>query len=184
MEEAAAASGRAPAIRFRVPDETVEATDAFHGTARWQVARELGDFVIAKADGTAAYQLAVVVDDRDAGVTQVVRGDDLLDSTPRQILLYRALGWEEQVPRYCHLPLVVGPDGRRLAKRHGDTRLSFYREKGVPVGRLLALLARWCGLKAKDEASLPWLLDHFRLEHVPRQPIVFRPEDDRWLRGG
>jgi glutamyl-tRNA synthetase len=83
--------GREPAIRFRVPDETVEFDDAFVGRARYDVERQLGDFVIRKADGTPAYQLAVVVDDAAQGMTDVVRGDDLLDSTPRQMLLYRAL---------------------------------------------------------------------------------------------
>src|SRR4029453_7512515 len=102
----------------------------------FNVEQQLGDFVIAKADGTPAYQLAVVVDDASMGVTQVVRGDDLLDSTPRQILLYPALGMAEKIPSYWHLPLVVGTDGRRLAKRHGDTRLMTYRQAGVSARRV------------------------------------------------
>src|SRR4051812_4936119 len=145
VDEARRAAGREPAIRFRVPDELVTFDDRFAGSVSFDVAAQLGDFVIAKSDGTAAYQLAVVIDDASAGVTEVVRGDDLLDSTPRQILLYRALGLADRVPAYTHLPLVVGPDGRRLAKRHGDTRLSHYRAAGVNAGRVLSLLARWCG---------------------------------------
>ena len=165
---------------------------------RIDVARRLGDFVVAKGGGghgagtaavTPAYQLAVVVDDADMGVTDVVRGDDLLDSTPRQILLYRALGLAERVPRYYHLPLVVGPDGRRLAKRHGDTRLSFYRERGVPPGRVLALLARWSGVDPIDPNGdvrdiLEVMLRRFRLEPVPKTPITFTNDDDTWLRAG
>jgi glutamyl-tRNA synthetase len=148
---ARAATGREPAIRFAVPPgRVVELSDAFCGRRAFDVARELGDFVIAKADGTPAYQLAVVVDDAEMNVTDVVRGDDLLDSTPRQVLLYEALGLADRVPTYRHLPLVIGPDGRRLAKRHGDTRLSHYRALGVPPGRVLALLARWCGIEAGD----------------------------------
>jgi len=145
--------------------------------------RELGDFVIAKADGTPAYQLSVVVDDADAGVTDIVRGDDLLDSTPRQILLYRGLGLPNRIPRYTHLPLVIGTDGRRLAKRHGDTRLSFYREQGVRPERVLALMARWCGIDAGDSATLDELLKTFRLDQLSHQPVIFKEADDAWLRG-
>src|SRR6202021_1817299 len=145
-------SGRSPSIRFGVPNETITFVDQFMGKQSFDVAREIGDFVIAKADGTAAYQIAVVVDDAEMGVTDVVRGDDLLDSTPRQLLLYRALGLEARVPRYWHLPLVVGPDGRRLAKRHGDTRLSAYRSAGVSRERIIRLLSRWCGIDGEAES--------------------------------
>jgi glutamyl-tRNA synthetase len=177
------ASGREPAIRFLVPDETVAWMDTLCGPQRSDAATDFGDFVIAKADGTAAYQLAVVVDDAEMGVTQVVRGDDLIDSTPRQILLYRALGLEAAIPTYCHLPLVVGADGRRLAKRHGDTRLEFYRELGVPPRRLLALLARWCGMpEVGDEIGIEELLRRFDLAAMPRERIVFNANDDLWLR--
>src|SRR5205823_2514620 len=125
-------------IRFAVPEGdagVVEFDDDFAGHQHFDVARQLGDFVIAKSDGTPAYQLAVVVDDAAMNVMHIVRGDDLLDSTPRQILLYRALGLSQRIPRYMHLPLVAGTDGRRLAKRHGDTRLAHYRDQGVPAGR-------------------------------------------------
>jgi glutamyl-tRNA synthetase len=184
VSEAIRISGREPAIRFRVPDETVSFTDRFSGNQSYDVARELGDFVIAKADGTPAYQLAVVIDDAEMGVTHVVRGDDLVDSTPRQLLLYRALGLSEKQPHYYHLPLVTGPDGRRLAKRHGDTRLSFYRERKVSAARVLQLLARWCSLNVTKEPTIAAdLLPTFDLSLLPRQPIVFTPDDDAWLRG-
>jgi glutamyl-tRNA synthetase len=174
VEEATKAGGRAPAIRFRVPQTTVEWTDRFAGPQRFEVAKQLGDFVIAKADQTPAYQLAVVVDDAAAGVTQVVRGDDLLDSTPRQMLLYQALGLADRTPTYYHLPLVVGTDGRRLAKRHGDTRLSHYRDAKVPASRVLGLLARWCGIEAGDDVkSATELLSRFDMSRVPRSRIVF-----------
>ena len=126
-----------------------------------------------KADGTAAYQLAVVVDDAEMGVTEVVRGDDLVDSTPRQILLYRALGLEDRMPRYWHLPLVVGADGRRLAKRHGDTRIARYREREVSVGRVLSLLAPWCGMEVGDVGSARELVGRFDVARMPREQIVF-----------
>ena len=193
------AAGREPAIRFAVPAGVVGFDDQFAGPQRIDVATRLGDFVIAKSAGASAagaqaapwapaYQLAVVIDDSDMHVTDVVRGDDLLDSTPRQILLYRALGLAEKLPRYYHLPLVVGTDGRRLAKRHGDTRLSFYRDRGVHPSRMLALLARWCGVETEAHAAedtspvLRQMLERFRLGSMPRQAIVFTNEDDAWLK--
>jgi len=139
----------------------------------------LGDFVIAKADGTPAYQLAVVVDDAAANVTHVVRGDDLLDSTPRQVLLYKALGLSGKIPAYYHLPLIVGTDGRRLAKRHGDTRLAFYRERGVAASTIIALLAKWCGIASWQSVKAPRdLVDQFQLKNISSSPIVFNEASD------
>ena len=182
--DARRAGGREPAIRLAVPDETIEFDDEFAGRRRFDAARQLGDFVIAKADGTPAYQLAVVVDDSAMSVTHVVRGDDLLDSTPRQILLYRALGMADRIPRYTHLPLVIGEDGRRLAKRHGDTRLSHYRQLGVPPSRALELLARWCWMPTSNAMTASDLVPRFQLDAVPKDPIVFTAADDAFLRGG
>ena len=176
LDEATRVSGRQPAIRFDTRGRTVEFTDDFSGPNRFDVERQLGDFVIAKGDGTPAYQLAVVIDDADMGVTDVVRGDDLLDSTPRQILLYQALDVPERIPRYAHLPLVVGTDGRRLAKRHGDTRLASYRDAGVTPSRVLALLASWCGVAhVADVTRAADLIGRFDLNRLPRTPIVFDP---------
>ncbi|HEX4123314.1 MAG TPA: tRNA glutamyl-Q(34) synthetase GluQRS [Tepidisphaeraceae bacterium] len=181
-EEARRQTGRPAAIRFLVPNETITFVDELLGEKRFDMSRELGDFVIAKADGTPAYQLAVVVDDADMGVTEVVRGDDLLDSTPRQLLLYRALRLEANRPRYWHLPLVVGPDGRRLAKRHGDTRLSAYRQAGVRPERIMALLGRWCGIKGQVNSAAE-MLGRFQLAAMPRERIVFMERDEAFLRG-
>ena len=182
VKDATKAAGRAPAIRFRVPSGPVEWDDAVAGSQRYaDVTAQLGDFVVAKADGTAAYQLAVVVDDAAAGVTHVVRGDDLLDSTPRQLQLYRALGLAEAIPAYAHLPLVIGPDGRRLAKRHGDSRLSFYRSRGVTAGRVRQLLARWCGISVGPDEPVDALVPLFDLARLPRKPIVYGPADEAVL---
>ena len=184
IEAARESSGRAPAIRFAVPEgRVVEFEDAIAGRKTFDVARQLGDFVIAKGDSTPAYQLAVVVDDAEARVSDVVRGDDLLDSTPRQILLYEALGLADRLPKYCHLPLVVGTDGRRLAKRHGDTRLAFYKDLGVPPERLLALLARWSGVAdVGDHVTARELLGRFDLQKLSKDSIKFTADDDAWLR--
>jgi glutamyl-tRNA synthetase len=182
MEQARGESGREPVVRFRVPECKINVDDQFRGHCEFD-ASALGDFIIAKADGTAAYQLAVVVDDAQSAVTEVIRGDDLLESTARQILLYEALGFGRQLPRWWHLPLVVGTDGRRLAKRHGDTRLETYRRAGVARDRLLALLARWCGVECGDEISLQELMSRFDLAQVRREPIVWTEADHHWLLG-
>jgi glutamyl-tRNA synthetase len=134
-----------------------------------------GDFVVWKSAGTPAYQLAVVVDDALMGVTEVLRGDDLIPSTPRQLLLYQALGYEP--PEFIHVPLVVGPDGRRLAKRHGDTRLSALRDAGVKAETLIGLLAWSCGWLVKPEPMRAAdILPLFRLNNIPREPFVLTPE--------
>jgi glutamyl-tRNA synthetase len=157
LEAARAAGGRAPAVRFAVPENrVVEFGDAFAGELAFDAARELGDFVIAKADGTPAYQLAVVVDDAAMGVTEVIRGDDLVPSTPRQILLYRTLGLAP--PQFAHVPLVVGEDGKRLAKRHGDTRLASLRDAGVKPEEVRPITAKE-------------LLPLFRLDTIPQAPF-------------
>jgi glutamyl-tRNA synthetase len=178
-------SGKNPAIRFAAADREVAFEDGFAGRQAINVAWRLGDFVIAKAHGLAAYQLAVVVDDLEAGITDIVRGDDLLESTFRQILLYEALGAGERIPRFVHLPLVVGQDGRRLAKRHGDTRVAMYRGLGVRRSRLLGMLARWCGMVDADEIDHPRdLIERLDLRTISPSPIVFTPGDDAWLRQG
>jgi glutamyl-tRNA synthetase len=175
--EAERTSGRTPCWRFltpppRDPAVIVEFVDRVRGAVRCDVGAELGDFVIHKRDGQAAYQLAVVVDDAAQGVTDVVRGDDLLPSAARQILLQRALGLPQ--PRYAHLPLVVGRDGRRLAKRHGDTSLRQFRAQGVPAEALVGWLAAVSGLQARAEPRRPAdLVNDFSLARVPRSAVVW-----------
>ena len=171
--EAQAAKGSAPCWRFRVGDDAVVAfEDAFAGHYEADVARTLGDFPLARDEGGAGYTLAVVVDDLEMGVTEVVRGDDLLAATPAQILVARALGADRELG-YCHVPLVVGPDGLRLAKRHGDTRIASLRAAGVPAARIVGLLAWWSGLADFGEEIAPAaLLPRFALSRVPRAPAV------------
>ena len=169
--------------RLITPDESIEIADAFTGPAVLHPHREVGDFVIWTKRGVPGYQLAVVVDDARQGVTDVVRGDDLLPSAARQVLIYRALGMEP--PRFWHLPLVLGEDGHRLAKRHGDTRLTRYRAEGVSPERVIGLLAHWCGLCRERRQ---WTARDFRaafsLDSVSRQPVVFTKDDHRWLMAG
>lgn len=164
------------------PSGVVEFDDEFAGPQRRSPFESIGDFVVWTKRAQPSYQLAVVVDDHRQGVTHIVRGDDLLDSAARQLLLYRALGyWPE--PAYLHLPLVIGPDGRRLAKRHGDTRVSHYRERDVAPERLIALIARWSGVRAPAPGALSAreFADALDLSTMPRGPITCTPEDDAWL---
>ena len=175
--------------RFATPPDEVTINDRFAGTHTISPADTVGDFPIwtghAPPTGQPAYQLACLVDDARTGVAQIVRGDDLLDSAARQTLLARALGLEFS-PEWVHLPLVTGPDGRRLAKRHGDTRIDTYRASGVTPHRLIALLARWSGIELGDQQqmSAAEFVSRFRLDTMPRHPIRFTEDDDTWLRAG
>jgi glutamyl-tRNA synthetase len=160
------------AWRLRTTDRLRTFLDGTAGEASCNVWQELGDFVIAKADGSPAYQLAVVVDDHDMQISEVVRGDDLLPSAFRQLELYEMFDW--QPPRFAHVPLVVGEDGRRLAKRHGDTRLATLRDAGVPSAKLIGLLAWSCGLREDIAPITPReLLADFDWRKVTRQQFVF-----------
>lgn len=171
-EAAAAIPGRMPAWRFRVEQGEAESfRDVFRGEVTQDISRFCGDFVLARDERGAGYTLAVAVDDAAMGITEVVRGDDLLDATPRQLAVFRALGLEP--PAFLHVPLLVGPDGMRLAKRHGDTRVSRYREAGVPPQRVIGYLAHVSGLaEAGESLSLRDLLPRFDLARIPRAPVV------------
>lgn len=166
--------------RFLVPDESVIVDDMFAGTRSFRPIDECGDFIIWTRRSTPAYQLAVVVDDHRQGVSDVVRGDDLLPSAARQQLLYSALGWP--APRWWHLPLVVGEDGNRLAKRHGDTRIDTYRAIGTSAERIIGLIAFWSGASAQRECMpASEFARRFDLARLSPQQIVFTEEDHRWL---
>ncbi|MBX3441987.1 MAG: tRNA glutamyl-Q(34) synthetase GluQRS [Planctomyces sp.] len=180
--EADELSGRPFCWRFRMSfgiseaDSAVTFDDLLRGRETCRPAADLGDFVIAKGNGTPAYQLAVVADDHAMGVTEVVRGDDLIPSTFRQLALLRFFGWT--APRYVHLPLVVGPDGRRLAKRHGDTRIALLRERGIPPERLIGRLAHSCGLTdSPAPIAARDLMAEFDVARLNREPWVFTARD-------
>jgi glutamyl-tRNA synthetase len=150
FEEAARSmkNGKLPVWRFMVPDTgPVHFHDRCFGEQAFDVARTVGDFVTFKTPEQPAYQLAVIADDAEMGVTEVVRGDDLIPSTARQILLLKAL--EAKIPEYGHVPLVVGMDGKRLAKRHGDVRISTLRRHGASPENIIGKLAEWSGLPVK-----------------------------------
>ena len=158
--------------RLRVPDAPVEFFDQLQGRQVFDVQQQVGDFLVFTRCGEPSYQLAVVVDDHRAGITQVVRGDDLLSSTARQLCVYRQLGLRP-APSYWHLPLVVGGDGRRLAKRHGDTRVTTLQEAGVSKERLLGWAGNCSGLKNSGQLTLQNWLEDFDIQQVPREPVVW-----------
>ena len=169
---------RPPATRLRVPDAsdpagTVCFSDLAYGPQRETLARECGDFLVRRSDGVVAYQLAVVVDDGEMGVTQVVRGHDLLGSCARQIYLQRLLGYPE--PSYGHVPLLVAPDGRRLSKREHDLDLGALRERYGRPEPLLGAIASRLGLSEPGEpVGARALVERFSWEAVAahRQDIV------------
>ena len=175
-------ASRMPCWRFKVSENTIISfDDAFSGHYEQDVSRTLGDFPLARDEFGAGYTLACVVDDLLMGVTEVVRGDDLLAATPAQILLARALLGSSSslfpllssLPVYCHVPLVVGKDGKRLAKRHGDTRIATYREAGKSPGEILGILAASCGWAEEGESvSLRDLLPRFDLGTIPHSPFM------------
>jgi glutamyl-tRNA synthetase len=167
--------------RLIVDPGSIEFCDTFLGNQSFDPSESVGDFVVWTRRECPSYQLAVVVDDHHQGITHIVRGDDLLDSTARQISLQRALGYSS-VPTYTHLPLVRGQDGRRLAKRHGDTRIDHYRSSGTTREYLIGLLGYWCGLTStRTKMSTHDFLAGFDLDTLPREDIIFTPEDDQWL---
>ena len=158
-----------PLYRQGVPEEEIEFTDGHLGTVRENLARTCGDFLLRRSDGMFAYQLAVVVDDAAMGVTEVVRGADLLDSTPRQLLLYTLLGWE--APSFYHLPLLLAPDGRRLSKRNADAGLEVLRGR-VPAEEVLGKLGWLAGFHpSAAPCTAEALVEEFDWEKVPRTDI-------------
>ncbi len=144
--------GMPATLRFRMPDALPQFVDAIHGKVP-ALTPAPGDFVLRRADGLFSYQLAVVVDDIAMQVSEVLRGDDLLSSTPWQLALYDALG--AQRPAFAHVPLVLGPDGTRLAKRHGATSIAHYRKQGVRAEQIIGFLAHSAGLLGRPIAIQP-----------------------------
>ncbi|MFT5050388.1 MAG: glutamyl-tRNA synthetase [Chlamydiales bacterium] len=164
---------RTPALRFRVPPGPTPITDLLHGPLTFDVATETGDFPIWTRDDIPAYQLAVVVDDAAQAITEVLRGDDLLSSTARQQLLQRALDLPS--PTWIHAPLVVTPDGRRLASRSADLPLADLREAGVDPRAIVAWAAASCGMHPEPLASPADLLPTFRLGAIPLTAVHLPP---------
>ena len=162
-------------LRVRVPDITVRFTDGLQGPQSMSLADQWGDFIVRRADGVAAYQLAVVVDDAACGVSEVVRGRDLLTSTPAQLWLYDALGL--RAPAFFHVPMLLCDDGRRLSKRDRAMDLGQLRAQWTPE-KVIGLLAWRCGLIDRwEDVAARDLIPGFRWSRVRREDIVLRPTE-------
>ena len=168
-EEQKAAFDRLPSWRVKVPDKIWTVEDLMQGTYRENLATDCGDFVVRRADGVYVYQLAVTVDDGETGVTEVVRGNDLLSSAPRQMYLQELFGFRH--PEYGHVPMLMSVDGRRLSKRDKDLDLGVLRQKMRPE-MLLGILAHACGLIEKKEAvSAKELATVFSWDKIKKEDI-------------
>lgn len=164
---------RAPAWRVRVPDRIFWFTDLAQGEYRQNLATDCGDFVVRRADGVYVYQLAVTVDDGETGVTEVVRGADLLSSTPRQMYLRELFGFPQ--PRYGHVPMLLAPDGRRLSKRDRDLDLGALRRR-MPAEALLGTLAYAAGLiHRREPVSARELIGEFTWDRLRREAVTLDP---------
>jgi glutamyl-tRNA synthetase len=183
LVEAGHAYGDEGAVRLRVPaDGETVIEDAIRGEVRFPHSA-IDDFVIARSDGSPLYNFAVAVDDRDMGVTDVVRGEDHLSNTPRQAMILEALGAE--LPNYAHLPLLLGPDGKKLSKRHGAASVQELREAGYlpeAVRNYIALLG-WGLDESTTFLTTDQLIENFSLDRVSRSPAVFDEQKLRWMNG-
>ncbi|HET7600987.1 MAG TPA: glutamate--tRNA ligase [Gemmatimonadales bacterium] len=169
-------------IRFLVPEEEVAWHDAVHGRISFR-SQELDDFIILRSDGSAIYNLAVVSDDIAMRITHVIRGDDHISNTPKQILLYRALG--HAPPVFAHVPMILGTDGKKLSKRHGATAVGDYQEQGILPSAMRNFLALLGWSPGGDREILPEadLIALFSLDGIQSKPAVFDPAKLEWMNG-
>jgi glutamyl-tRNA synthetase len=176
------AAGEPSTIRFRVPDEELAWDDAVHGRIAFQ-GRDLDDFVILRSDDTAIYNMAVVSDDIAMDISHVIRGDDHISNTPKQIALYRALG--RPLPVFAHVPMILGTDGKKLSKRHGATAVGDYQEQGIlplAMRNFLALLG-WSPGGDREIVPEDEMIRLFTLEGIQKKAAVFDPAKLEWMNG-
>ena len=176
------AAGDPFALFFSIPGGSTTFDDIVHGPTTVEHAH-MDDFVVLRSDGTPVYNLAVVSDDIDMGITHVLRGDDHLSNTPKQVLIYEALG--ANLPRFGHLPMILGPDGKRLSKRHGAASVEAFREEGILPEALVNFLALlgWSPGDDREVMDLEELIEAFSLERILKKSSVFDPEKLEWLNG-
>ena len=171
-------------IRIKVPQDRgdVVVHDAVHGDVTFN-ARELDDFIIFRSDGTPTYNFATVVDDADMGITHIIRGDDHLSNTPRQVMVYEALG--APVPTFAHISMILGADGKKLSKRHGATSVEEYRDAGYLSDAFVNYLALLGWALDGETTIVPRdvLASRFSLDHVSKNPATFDPEKLDWVNG-
>ncbi|HEY0303699.1 MAG TPA: glutamate--tRNA ligase [Longimicrobiales bacterium] len=180
--ERRAGAGEKFAIRFKVPRGETSFDDAVHGTTRFDN-DSIDDFIILRSDGTPIYNLAVVSDDIEHRITHVIRGDDHISNTPKQILIYRALGHEP--PTFAHVPMILGPDGKRLSKRHGATAVGEYKDKGILPDAMVNFLALLGWSPGHDDEVLTRdeMIARFSLEEINKKSAVFDTAKLEWMNG-
>ena len=180
--EARLAAGEPFALFYAIPEGATTFDDIVHGPTTVEHAH-MDDFVVLRSDGTPVYNLAVVSDDIDMGITHVLRGDDHLSNTPKQVLIYEALG--ATPPMFAHLPMILGQDGKRLSKRHGAASVEAYREAGILPEALVNFLALlgWSPGDDREVMDLPELVEAFSLDRILKKSSVFDPEKLEWLNG-
>jgi glutamyl-tRNA synthetase len=176
------AKGEPYAIRFKVPEGVTEWNDLVHERIAFPN-KDIEDFVILRSDGTPVYNLAVVSDDIDMRVTLVMRGDDHISNTPKQILLYRALGAD--VPQFAHVPMILGADGKKLSKRHGATAVGDYQHLGLLPGAMLNFLALlgWSTGDDTEVMTLNQLVERFDTRGLQKKAAVFDTKKLEWMNG-
>ena len=171
------------AIRFHVPDDgDVTIKDLIRGEVSWK-RESLGDFIVMRSDGLPTYNFSVVVDDHDMEITHVIRAEEHLTNTHRQVLIYRSLGWT--VPEFAHVSLILGQDRTKLSKRHGATSVSAYAEEGFlpdAMVNYLTLLG-WAAPDGRDIFSRDYAIEHFSLDRVHPAAAVFDPQKFEWMNG-
>src|SRR5688572_6417607 len=170
------------AVRFRVPDGDTRWDDLVHGAIAFPN-KDVDDFVILRSDGTPIYNMAVVSDDIAMRITLVMRGDDHISNTPKQILLYRALGAE--VPQFAHVPMIHGLDGKKLSKRHGATAVGDYRHQGILPSAMVNFLALlgWSPGGDREVMSLPEMVELFSTDGLQKKAAIFDPKKLEWMNG-
>jgi nondiscriminating glutamyl-tRNA synthetase len=175
-------SGRKPAFRFRTDTDSVCFEDRVRGAVTTP-GNQLGDFIIARADRMPMYNFACVVDDHLMKISHVIRGDDHISNTPRQILLYEALGWTP--PQFAHIPMILGPDRQRLSKRHGATSVDQYREQGYLSDALVNFLSllSWSSESGDEILDRQRLISEFSFERLSRAAAIFDTEKLNWMNG-
>lgn len=176
------AAGEPGVVRFRVPEGTTEWNDLVHERIAFPN-KDIEDFVILRSDGTPIYNMAVVSDDIAMGITIVMRGDDHISNTPKQILLYRALG--ASLPTFAHLPMIHGMDGKKLSKRHGATAVGDYQHLGLLPGAMLNFLALlgWSPGGDREVMTLDEMVELFGVEGLQRKAAIFDPQKLEWMNG-
>ena len=181
-QQALIGEGKSFTVRLKIPDGVTEFSDLVYGTIKVDN-KELDDFIIARSDGSPTYNFVVAIDDSDMNITHVIRGDDHLANTPKQILVYQALGLE--IPIFAHLPMILGADKKRLSKRHAATNVQEYKDKGFTATAIINYLSLlgWNPDSDQEIFDINDLVDSFNFSQVQKKPATFDEKKLLWVSG-